>query len=274
MTTIMLLSTNACSPSGEKKDGLSKNKLNGMARKIGGDFGEHLSWMANSSMLFNFAGHGDLSLQGYYVPNAEDKLAVQKKGKAATNPVIIYCAGWSESSLKYAKFLRVLNNMGYSIFSFDLRGQGFSSPTGFDKGLVTHVMSFTEYVDDLDLFLTKQVLPKVRSMGGSDSCAKDEAAKGTCKEREYIFVGNSMSALIGMTLQLRKPETFSKMILISPALMPQGVNTVTRFAVYFANLFGFGSKLLLRLPRDISDIKSTHAPQKYVIPLSLIPLSL
>ena len=257
-------SSKSSSSSGNNKgDGLSKSKLNGMARKIGGDFGEHLSWLANSSVLFNFSGHGDLPLQAYFVPNSEDKLAAQKKGKGANNPIIIYCAGWSETTLKYAKFVRVLNNMGYSIFSFDLRGQGFSSTTGYDKGLVTHVKSFNEYVDDLDLFLNKQVLPKIRQMNGDvGTCTKEDAAKDTCKERELIYVGNSMAALIGMTLQLRRPDVFSKMILISPTLMPQGVNLVTRFAVYFANLFGFGHKLLLRLPRDISETKNTHAPQK------------
>jgi Serine aminopeptidase, S33 len=150
--------SSAAPPPGEP---LTKNKLNTIARKIGGDFGEHLSWMANSSVLFTFNGKNDLPLQGYYLPNAEDKAAAQKKGKAATNPVIVFCAGWSETSLKYAKFVRVLNNMGYSVFSFDLRGQGFSSPTGYDKGLVTHVKSFSEYVDDLDIFMTKQVMPKV-----------------------------------------------------------------------------------------------------------------
>ena len=151
-------SSSAAPPPGEP---LTKNKLNTIARKIGGDFGEHLSWMANSSVLFTFNGKNDLPLQGYYLPNVEDKAAAQKKGKAATNPVIVFCAGWSETSLKYAKFVRVLNNMGYSVFSFDLRGQGFSSPTGYDKGLVTHVKSFSEYVDDLDIFMTKQVMPKV-----------------------------------------------------------------------------------------------------------------
>ena len=131
--------TSSAPPPGEP---LTKAKLNTIARKIGGDFGEHLSWMANSSVLFTFNGKDDLPLQGYYLPNAEDKAAAQKKGKGATNPVIVYCAGWSETSLKYAKFLRVLNNMGYSIFSFDLRGQGFSSPTGYDKvrALPCHVM--------------------------------------------------------------------------------------------------------------------------------------
>ena len=128
---------------------------------------------------------------------------------------------------------------------------------------MTHVKSFDEYVDDLDLFLNKQVLPKIRQMSGeSGTCTKEDIAKDTCKERELIYVGNSMAALIGMTLQLRRPDVFSKMILISPTLMPQGVNLVTRFAVYFANLFGFGHKLLLRLPRDISELKNTHAPQK------------
>ena len=100
----------------------------------------------------------------------------------------------------------------------------------------------------------------MRQHGGGEACTKEAAAaakaadggsggSGTCREREYIYVGNSMAALIGMTLQLQRPELFSKMVLVAPAMMPQGVNVVTRFAVYFANAFGFGHKLLLRLPR-------------------------
>ena len=103
----------------------------------------------------------------------------------------------------------------------------------------------------------------MRQHGGGEACTKEAAAAakaadgsgsgsgsgGTCREREYIYVGNSMAALIGMTLQLQRPELFTKMVLVAPAMMPQGVNVVTRFAVYFANAFGFGHKLLLRLPR-------------------------
>ena len=96
----------------------------------------------------------------------------------------------------------------------------------------------------------------MRQHGGGEACTKEAAAaakavdgSGTCREREYIYVGNSMAALIGMTLQLQRPELFAKMVLVAPAMMPQGVNVVTRFAVYFANAFGFGHKLLLRLPR-------------------------
>jgi hypothetical protein len=37
-------------------------------------------------------------------------------------------------------------------------------PTGFDKGVMTHVDSFKEYVDDLETFVTKEVVPRSRSV--------------------------------------------------------------------------------------------------------------
>ena len=81
-----------------------------------------------------------------------------------------------------------------------------------------------------------------------------------------------MAALIGMTLQLQRPELFAKMVLVAPAMMPQGVNVVTRFAVYFANAFGFGHKLLLRLPRYVTGSLPRPLSSPYLGPcLSCLP---
>ena len=170
--------------------------------------------------------------------------------------------------------------MDYTIFSFDMRGQGFSSSTGYDKGVVTHVNSFSEYVNDLDTFLTNQVTPKVKALIGdttnvcnakdSSSGSRTVGVEGTsttptnhCSASpKFTYVGNSMSSLVALTLQSQKPETFDKMVCITPLILPLGVNIGTRLVVYAAYMFGFGSKLLIRLPRDISDIKNTHSLEK------------
>jgi hypothetical protein len=104
----------------------SNSAITELAGNLGGEFGAHLGWFADTAQLFTFKGHDGLPLQGYYIPAPIESLS------ADPLPVLIHCAGWSETSLKYSKFLRILHTEGYPIYSFDLRGQGFSSATGTD----------------------------------------------------------------------------------------------------------------------------------------------
>jgi pimeloyl-ACP methyl ester carboxylesterase len=104
----------------------SNSAITELAGNLGGEFGAHLGWFADTAQLFTFKGHDGLPLQGYYIPAPISSLS------ADPLPVLIHCAGWSETSLKYSKFLRILHTEGYPIYSFDLRGQGFSSATGTD----------------------------------------------------------------------------------------------------------------------------------------------
>lgn len=53
--------------------------------------------------------------------------------------------------------------------------------SGFDKGVVTHVRSFKEYVDDLEIFVAREVAQKITTMR---SPAADE---------KFIYVANSMA---------------------------------------------------------------------------------
>ena len=104
-----------------------------LAQKLGGEMGGHLEWFADTVELFSFPGHDGLPLQGYHIPAKSDssKSNVDDSNHATVPlPVIIHCAGWSESTIKYSKFLRILHGQGYAIYSFDMRGQGFSSSTG------------------------------------------------------------------------------------------------------------------------------------------------
>ena len=103
-----------------------------LAGTLGGELGAHLGWFADTAQLFTFNGHDGLPLQGYYIPAPISSIS------ADPLPVLIHCAGWSETSIKYSKFLRILHTEGYPIYSFDLRGQGFSSATGIDVTTSTH----------------------------------------------------------------------------------------------------------------------------------------
>ena len=57
--------------------------------------------------------------------------------------------------------------------------------TGFDKGVVTHVRSFNEYVDDLERFVSKEVAPRVRAtrVQGNTSPQSDK----------IVYVANSVA---------------------------------------------------------------------------------
>ena len=64
----------------------------------------------------------------------------------------------------------------------------FTIALGYDKGVVTHVRSFKEYVDDLEHFVTKEAAPRARAemVASVDSFAKVD---------KFIYVANSMAGM-------------------------------------------------------------------------------
>ena len=101
-----------------------------LAKSLGGEMGGHLEWFADTAELFTFSGHDGLPLQAYYIPAPVRGVTRDSSNPEVPLPVLIHCAGWSETTIKYSKFLRILHDQGYDIYSFDMRGQGFSSATG------------------------------------------------------------------------------------------------------------------------------------------------
>ena len=129
-------------------------------------------------------------------------------------------AGWTETTLKYAKYIHFLNNLGYEIYSFDMRGQGFSGLTAWDDGVVTHASSLSDtYVADLDTFISKIV----------------RKANPT---KDIIYSGNSFAGQVGLLLQLENPKAFSKIIVYAPCIMPN-LDMVTQYGIKFARALGF-----------------------------------
>ena len=113
-----------------------------LAKNLGGEMGGHLGWFAEKAELFTFPGHDGLPLQGYYIPApAQVETIKDSSSEGIDLPVLIHCAGWSETTIKYSKFLRILHDQGYPIYSFDMRGQGFSSATGDLQCLSNRVFS-------------------------------------------------------------------------------------------------------------------------------------
>ena len=95
-----------------------------------------------------FNGVGDIQIACciFHSPNAIAK--------------IILCTGYNESYLKYSELIMDLCEMGFSVYCYDHRGQGFSGrfPAQEKRG---YVDKFENYVDDLSYFFEQ-----VSSNGG------------------------------------------------------------------------------------------------------------
>ena len=76
------------------------------------------------SEQFNGVGDITIACRTFHSPNAIAK--------------IILCTGYNESYLKYSELIMNLCDMGFSVYCYDHRGQGFSSrfPDQEKKGFV------------------------------------------------------------------------------------------------------------------------------------------
>lgn len=86
---------------------------------------------------------------------------------------IVIVGGWTETHRKYAELIYDFYQAGYSVYSMDHRGMGFSTRLTQNSQQV-HVESVTDYVDDLRVFIEEVVRPETHeknyifahSMGG------------------------------------------------------------------------------------------------------------
>lgn len=198
---------------------------------------DDMIWLSQNTKLFNFETSDNFTLQGYMV----DVTTAKKQSS-----VLVYCSGWTETTIKYAKFLRRMHNYGFQIFSYDLRGQGFSDPTSWDGGMVTHTTSLeATYVSDLEYFVQHHVIP---------------AAGG----KKLVFCANSFSGLIGLSLQLKNRDMFAKVVVLAPCILPN-IDLKTKYQIKALRWIGFESSLLIRMNSDPTDWgkPTTHAESRW-----------
>ncbi len=183
---------------------LSPNFIHHIADSITqGDLSEELHWFANTTRFFTFKSHDDVVLQGYHIPGnltnmfSDGEMTCKAPSdetdgcsRMDTIRPVVFMAGWTESTVKYGKFLHQLHNEGHEIFSFDLRGQGFSASTKYtSKGRkISHVAQFSEFVGDLAQFITS-VLPQQLHITSGDRYAHSRILPS--------YVGFSLSGLVG-----------------------------------------------------------------------------
>ena len=102
----------------------------------------------NSGKRFNFpSADGKLSLSGvrFLHPHA--------KG------MIVLLNGRAQSHLNYAELFYDLHRQGYSVISYDHRGQGLSPHLVSFNSQIGYIEHFSEYSDDLNSFMEQVVKP-------------------------------------------------------------------------------------------------------------------
>lgn len=153
-------------------------------RALMGEVEDH--WRAGHSGTFKGKGDLDLQYKSFEVPDE----------RAA----IIIPPGHRTDMHEYSEPVYELGKEGYSLYTFDHRGQGSSPRLGKTSG-VAHVDSFNDYVGDLETFI-------------------NEVVKKKPHDRVYIL-GPSMGGLISTHLVLQNPDAADAIVAIAPAF---GVN--------------------------------------------------
>ncbi len=110
---------------------------------------------------------------------------------------VIIVNGRNETFVKYREVINELNTAGFSVYTFDHRGQGFSGRQLADphKG---HVDSFDDYVADLHFFLEHIVKRRPH-----DHC---------------LVLAHSMGSTISLLYDLRYPGNFAGIVMTAPML--------------------------------------------------------
>jgi lysophospholipase len=125
------------------------------------------------------------------------KLAAIKFIHPNSTKTIVMVNGRTESFTKYAELFYDLYQKGYSIYSYDHRGQGLSPHLSTVNPEIGYVDSFHSYLEDLNTFVSTVVVPEEKpgdtlyllahSMGGA-------IAAGYLSEYKVPFVKAVLSA--------------------------------------------------------------------------------
>lgn len=114
--------------------------------------------------------------------------------------VLVISHGFTESTLEYSELIWYFLRMGYGVFICDHMGHGKSYRLVQETWL-THIVSFSEYVNDFHHLMEKVVLP------------------GSKGKKRYLF-GHSMGGAIALLYLEQYHDDFQKAVLCSPMVSP------------------------------------------------------
>lgn len=133
--------------------------------------------------------------EGFLCSFDEKKLAWMSLTGFNTDKVIVFLSGRRGSYLKYKELFWELTENGYDVFCYDRRGQGASERITGDPEL-GHIEDFNDYVEDLEYFMEKIVLPR--------------------QYKQQYLVSHSMGGVIATLYLVKHPDVFSSTVLLSP----------------------------------------------------------
>ena len=142
--------------------------------------------------------------------------------------VLVMVNGRSESWPKYAPLYRELNRAGYTVYSYDHRGQGLSPRLATGNPQIGYVDDFSAYSRDLGLFLNEVRRREVTGHSGRIS-----------------LLGNSMGAVVIVDFLAGHPDHgIGKVVLCSPMFRIKTdpwPEPVARFVLGAIHLVGKGA---------------------------------
>jgi lysophospholipase len=142
-----------------------------------------LPFMARRGIHGHFTGAGGLNIEYLKV------VAKDPKG------VLVISPGRGESYMKYSEVIYDLQDLGYTIYAIDHRGQGYSDRMLADP-IKSHVEHFQDYVDDFSTFVLTIVKP------------------GNYKKS--FLLSHSMGSAIGAGFLREYPYAFTGAIMVTP----------------------------------------------------------
>ena len=142
----------------------------------------------------------------------------------ADHPVgtVFIVHGFTENAFKYSELIFSLLHLHYSVVAYDQRGHGRSwRPDGIKDPSVTHVDSFSEYVEDLQIICDhyNDVMPA-----------------------PFLLFAHSMGGAVGVLFLEEHPGFFSGAVLSSPMIAPDLGGIPVPLASVMAGLARFAGK--------------------------------
>lgn len=144
---------------------------------------------------------------------AKDGLQLVAEHHPLPNPRgrVFILHGLAEHLRRYNNVVDELTGAGYACHLFDLRGHGRS------EGTRGHVSRFSDYQNDLDVFVKE-------TTGQSSRATEESDQQGTRVERGHkvpLFIfGHSLGGLIALNYVLHRPQVFDALAVGSPFLAP------------------------------------------------------
>lgn len=199
----------------------------------------------------------DLSFQHFQSRHGNVRIAYSCFKAEREKAVILFLTGRAEYFLKYRPFFERMNELGFTVFSLDHRGQGASGrmlPES-EKG---YVENFDFYVDDAEDFLKNIVLEYA-------------------KKKDVFLVSHSMGGAVSLLLAARCGELFKKIVFTSPmwGLIYDMPETLVKIIVKGACCLGFSrfyaiGKSAKDYLKPFEKTHLTHSFEKYIAQQSFV----